>query len=365
MKNGLNETDKILLEALQKDFPLVSKPFDLFAGICGITEDEVIQSVERLISDGVIREISAIFNAVELGYKSTLVALSAPAGSEDRIAGIINTHPGVSHNYYRDYKYNIWFTITIMEETDFEEELQKMLENVQDVEYLILPSIRTFKIGVNFKLRDSTESPKADNKKPEPGKMESSRAENIGSSVSRAAHVSISGHTEAPVKGISSVPRGLGLSEGDKKIILKLQEQMKIVERPWKEKASGLGMDENRLLDHIKDLKDRGAIKRISAVLRHRRVGYTANGMACFNINEEKIEQAGKILAQYPEVSHCYQRKTYPDWKYGLFAMVHCRSEDECRTIAFQMSKKIGCSDHIVLFSTKEYKKERVKYFME
>ena len=146
---------------------------------------------------------------------------------------------------------------------------------------------------------------------------------------------------------------------------MKLQEHMKIVQRPWEEISSGLDMDETELLGCIKDLKNKGAIKRISAVLRHRKVGYTANGMACFNIEESGIEQAGNTLAQYPEVSHCYQRKTYPDWKYSLFAMVHCHSEEECRLIAREMSNRIGCSDHIVLFSTKEYKKERVKNFME
>ena len=121
MKNVLTEIDKILLEVLQKDFPLVFRPFDHFAGVCGISEEEVILRVKKLISEGIIREISAIFNAGRLGYKSTLVALKAPGGLEDNIAGIISRHPGVSHNYFRNYKYNLWFTLTIMEETGFKD----------------------------------------------------------------------------------------------------------------------------------------------------------------------------------------------------------------------------------------------------
>ena len=344
MKNVLTEIDKTLLEVLQKDFPLVSRPFDHFAGVCGISEEEVILRIKKLISEGIIREISAIFNAGRLGYKSTLVALRAPEGLEDNIAGIINRHPGVSHNYFRNYKYNLWFTLVIMEETGFKEELEKLLEGAGDAGYLILPAIRTFKIGVDFKLTDGTKPGKAYQEKPETENAETG--------------------PEQIVK-TESLKAKTGPSGRDKKIIMNLQEHMKIVQRPWKEMSFGLGMSETELLGCIKDFKDKGAIKRISAVLRHRKIGYTANGMACFNISDEKIEQAGNTLAQYPEVSHCYQRKTCPDWKYSMFAMVHCRGEEECRSIAREMSKQIGCPEHIVLFSTKEYKKERVKYFME
>jgi DNA-binding Lrp family transcriptional regulator len=342
MNHRLTQTDKTLLELLQRDFPLVSRPFEHISSICGIPENEVIRRVNGLISRGFVREISAIFNAGRLGYKSTLVALSASAGSEDSMAEIINAHPGVSHNYFRNHKYNIWFTITVKEKIGFKEELQKLFEKVPEADYLILPSVRTFKIGVNFRLREK---------------------DNSGESVSE-----ISKAVNGDFDGGSRITRETsftGFSEEERKIILKLQEQMKIVERPWKEIAADLNMDEGSLLARIKELKDRGAIKRISAVLRHRKVGYTANGMACFNIAEEKIEEAGNILSGYPEVSHCYQRRTYSGWKYALFAMVHCRSEEECREIASEMAKKTGCSDYIVLFSTKEYKKERVKYFME
>jgi len=324
---SLTETDKILLEKIQKDFPLVSRPFDYFGSICGISEDEVISKTVTLVSKGIIREISAIFNSGRLGYKSTLIALETPDDSIETVARTINSHAGVSHNYLRNYKYNIWFTLTIKEDKDFGEELKKLFHGEKIVRYLILPAVKTYKIGVNFKLTGRNNK-------------------NAGET--------------APV-----TKKRMKLSESDRKLINKLQEDLSIIARPWEKMASELKISEQDLFDHIEYLKEREAIKRISAVLRHRKVGYSSNGMACFNILEADIESAGKTVARYPEVSHCYQRKTHPGWEYSLFAMVHTRKEEECRLIIDGMSKKIGCSDYLILFSLREYKKERVKYFME
>jgi len=105
-------------------------------------------------------------------------------------------------------------------------------------------------------------------------------------------------------------------------------------------------------------------MRRFAAVLRHQKAGFTANGMICWRIPEEKLPDLGYRLAAYPQVSHCYQRPVYPDWPYSVFSMVHALSREKCEEIARQMSEEIGISDYAILYSTKEYKKERVKYYV-
>ena len=81
---------------------------------------------------------------------------------------------------------------------------------------------------------------------------------------------------------------------------------------------------------------------------------------------EAEIEEAGLRAAKFPQVSHCYQRPAYPPrWPYNLFAMIHGQSEEEVERIAAAIAEKTGIKDYVILYSTTEYKKERVKYFME
>ena len=320
----LNETDKRILEEIQKDFPLVSNPFKEIGIKCNITEQETIDKIQKFSSENIIREISAILNASMIGYKSILVAVKANNDSINKVAEKINQHPGVSHNYLRENKYNIWFTLTIKQEFSFHNEVKNILGSKGVSGYLILPSINTFKIGVNFRFSED----KVDQQKP------------------------VNSFTNKQVE----------LKSDQKLIINKLQENFNIVSNPYKSICEYLNISEFRLFEQIKELKKAGMIKRISAVLRHRNIGFDFNGMTCLKIPDDKIKSAGEKTALFPEVSHCYQRPTFPDWPYSLFAMIHSRTKKECFDIVNKISKKIECSDYIVLFSTKEFKKERVKY---
>jgi DNA-binding Lrp family transcriptional regulator len=105
-------------------------------------------------------------------------------------------------------------------------------------------------------------------------------------------------------------------------------------------------------------------MRRFSAVLRHRRLGYTANGMACWVVPESRIETVGQLAARHPQVSHCYQRPAYPPrWPYTLFTMIHGRTRDQVGEIVVQLAQETGLEQYEVLYSTHEFKKERVKYF--
>jgi DNA-binding Lrp family transcriptional regulator len=130
--------------------------------------------------------------------------------------------------------------------------------------------------------------------------------------------------------------------------------------------AARLGLSEEDLLDKARELQAAGIMRRFSAVLRHRRVGYVANGMACWVVPEAQIEAAGRRAADFPQVSHCYQRPPCPPrWPYTLFTMIHGQSRDEVEQIVAHIAQETGIAQCDVLYSTREFKKERVRYFEE
>jgi DNA-binding Lrp family transcriptional regulator len=117
------------------------------------------------------------------------------------------------------------------------------------------------------------------------------------------------------------------------------------------------------LIEHANDLQRRKIMRRFSAVLYHRKAGFRANAMGVWKVPEERVEEVGNMFAQYQAVSHCYQRPIYEDWPYALFSMVHGRSVEECEAILATMAEESGLSDFASLYSTREYKKTRVRYF--
>jgi DNA-binding Lrp family transcriptional regulator len=106
-------------------------------------------------------------------------------------------------------------------------------------------------------------------------------------------------------------------------------------------------------------------MRRFAAILRHRDAGFTANGMIVWRVPEEIVDKVGYKLAAFPQVSHCYRRPTYPDWKFNIFSMIHARSINAAEKIAEEISNTIKINDYKILFSSREFKKERVKYFEE
>lgn len=151
----------------------------------------------------------------------------------------------------------------------------------------------------------------------------------------------------------------------EKEIVRALQKGLPLVSRPFADMAEKLGISEEKLIDTIRDMVDRGLIRRFGAAVRHQDLGFTANAMVVWNVPDSDIERAGDLFSSFPEVSHCYQRKTSGEWRHNLYTMVHGRTGDECRASAKAMSEASGIRDYLVLFSTEELKKESMKYFTE
>jgi len=151
------------------------------------------------------------------------------------------------------------------------------------------------------------------------------------------------------------------MDEIDKKLLKSTQDGIPIVSEPFKQIAKELALPEEEVLRRLDNLLKDGVIRRFGASIGHRAIGITANAMCTWNVPEEKVETVGAIMAGFPEVTHCYERPRFPDWKYNLFTMIHAYSRDECEKIAREISIATGIKDYSILFSEREFKKTGVR----
>ncbi len=153
------------------------------------------------------------------------------------------------------------------------------------------------------------------------------------------------------------------LTDLEKKIIAALQEDMAITERPYLEISETLGIAEDTLLETLQSLCERGIIRRYGATLRHQKTGFKANAMAAWQVAENRVEEVGKRLASFRQVSHCYRRNPTTGWPFNLYTMIHANDEESCRQTARHMSQEAGVENYSLLFSRKELKKTSMVYF--
>ena len=326
----MDELDKELLNEIQWTFPLVTRPFDSIAKKFDTTTSIVKERLTHLKEIGVLRQLSAIFDTRKLGYTSSLVAMEIEPDKLEYVASQINRHPGVSHNYERDHEFNLWFTLAVPPGSDLKTELDKFntLTGIRKVR--MLPTLQLFKIGVKLDMVDEKKHDVA----PTEAKKE--------------------------IKNVKFEP-----TEKDKEFIRELQKDMEIIDEPFLKSANNLGMTENELFEKMKHYEEIGVMRRFAAILRHRQVGFTANGMIVWKVPEDRISDVGAKLGAFPQVSHCYERPTYPDWPYNVFSMIHCKTHDEANDMAKTIQDQIHVDDYRILFSSREFKKTRVEYFVE
>jgi DNA-binding Lrp family transcriptional regulator len=328
----LDETDRRLLNLLQGSFPLAERPYAEIARLAEVPEDEVLRRTARLLEERIIREVTPIFDTRVLGYKSMLVAAKVDPEHPWRAAKIINSHPGVSHNYLRDHDFNIWFTIAT--EPGSKLGLEGTLEVLQRLtgaeSVRQLPTLRLFKIRMDLEMEKGTEA--------------------------LAAAAEAVDHKE---------PEAIPLSELDIAVIRATQGPMEPVAEPFAAPAAELGMPVAKLLEHLEDMRERKALRRVAAILFHRRAGFSANGMGVWKVPEERILELGPRMAAYRGISHCYQRPTYADWPYSVFTMAHGRSKEECDAILDTIAAETGIEERRTLYSSTEFKKVRLLYFTD
>ncbi|MCD6585835.1 MAG: Lrp/AsnC family transcriptional regulator [Desulfobacteraceae bacterium] len=149
----------------------------------------------------------------------------------------------------------------------------------------------------------------------------------------------------------------------ERKIIALVQGDLPVDKYPYRVIAEKVGTDEETVLSVLRDLNDRGIIRRFGATLRHQKTGFTANAMVAWRVDEDRAEEVGKRMASFDQVSHCYRRNPAKDWPYNLYTMVHAADETACRKIVATISEKTAVVDYEILFSRKELKKTSMQYF--
>ena len=315
-----------LLYRMQHSFPVTDKPFHVLADELNTTPQKVMETVRRLKEEKIIRQTSAIFDTKRLGYRSSLVAFKVDEGKIDEAAQIINAHPGVSHNYLRNHDYNIWFTMAVAPDSTLglERTIEILKERSGAREAITLPTLKMFKISVKM---DTT------GKKAKKEKLK------------RVAH-----------KEIELTPLHIDM-------IKVLQRDIEIVEEPFKEAAESLDLPYEAFFALADELRESGVMRRYATILNHRKAGFGANAMSVWSVPEERGEEIGKQLAEFSAVSHCYLRPRYPNWPYNLFAMVHAKTQDECDALIEEMAQETGLEEYGKLYSTVEFKKQRLVYF--
>lgn len=330
---ALTDQDRELLNAVQWDFPLEPRPYAALGDRLGLSEPEVRARIAAVKDTGVLRQLSAIFDTRALGYNSSLVAARIDPDRVDEAAATISAHPGVSHNYKRNHSFNLWYTIAVPPGEALDEHLEVLHQQSGAIVTRKLPTLKLYKIGVKLDMTGQTAADAkvavADHERPE-------RRE----------------HMDAPV-----------LSDLEIAAIRVVQEDLPLVERPFAAQAAELGCSEDEVLGLLASFKDRKLMRRFAAVMNHRTAGFKANAMGVWAVPDDRLDEIGPAMAGFALVSHCYQRPTYPDWPYSVFTMVHGKHSRDCETTIAAIRDETGVDEYALLWSIKEYKKTRVRYF--
>jgi siroheme decarboxylase len=328
----LDEFDKRLLNLMQGSFPIAPRPYAAVAEAAGVPEEQVLARVQELLDERIIRQVTPIFDTRALGYSSMLVAAKVDPENPWRAANIINAHPGVSHNYLRNHEFNIWFTIAT--EPDSPLGLEKTLEVLSEIagaeSIRQLPTLKLFKIRMDLEMEGGTDA------------------------LSKAAETAEPAETERQP-----------YDDRDIAVIRALQGDLPVISEPYAPAAQELGMAVPELLAHLEQMQQRRLLRRVAAILYHRRAGFSANGMGVWKVPEDRIMEIGPRMAAFRGISHCYQRPTYQDWPYSVFTMAHGRSKEECDAVLTSIAEQTGIDERATLYSSTEFKKIRLLYFTD
>jgi DNA-binding Lrp family transcriptional regulator len=318
----MTKLQKQLCNALQEGLPICQKPYADLAQFMGIDEKTILQETKELKEAGLIRRICALINYRALGLTGTLVAAHIPQENIQEVIEAVNSLENVSHNYLREHYYNLWFTL----QDKSREQIEVTLSNLSGrfgIDFYSLPVERVFKLDVRFD------------------------AEGEGQLAGDIEQIQDSEIVE--------------LNKNEKQILSKLEDDLDVISEPF-DFLSSEGLKTDEVLRIIQGLIDKGVIRRIAAVVDHRKLGFVANILFCSKVPADKIIEAGKALARFGMVSHCYQRKPIEKWPYNLYAMMHGRSIGEIQHLINRFTETQRIDSFELLPTAAELKKQPVRH---
>jgi siroheme decarboxylase len=309
--------DLAFVNRWQRGFPLDARPFARM----GISEDQALATLRSLRQLGVIDRVGPVFRPNTVGA-SSLAAMSVPPERLAGVAALVSGQPGVNHNYEREHRYNLWFVVTGRDAITVEKTI-RTLEEATGLRVLRLPLLEEFHVDLGFDLesRDAT----------------------------RAA---------AP----QSFPP---LSQAERRLVAATVDGLPLIPEPYAAIAIKAGMTDEEVVSHLEAMLADGRIRRIGAVVRHRRLGYEANAMAVWDVPDERVPALGRLLARDPAVTLCYRRaRALPDWPYNLYCMVHGKQRNLVTDEVQRLGAACGLDafPHAVLFSSRCFTQRAARY---
>lgn len=317
----IDHRDRDLLDSLQAEVPLSSTPFALIGQQIDMSEKEVLKRTDRLKKEGLIRQISGVFDPRACGYRLSLVAAKVDPDRIDAAAGAISGHPGVYQNYRRNHDFNLWFTIAVPPNSRLGlERTVEILGGEAECEAVrLLPALRSFKASAD------------------------------------AAHDDGGAEEEGT--------EGAGLTPAEIETIRLLQKDLPLHPRPFDVLARGTKLSGDDLVAGARAFASRQQMRRFAALVDARRSNFSASVMGVWRVAPDRIDAVGAAMAEHKSVSQCYLRPTYDDWPYNVFTIVHGRSVDECEAILAELSAATGVHEMRALFPVKEFKRTRLAFF--
>lgn len=322
----LAPVDLALVDRFQRDLPLIPRPYQAMGKAIGISESSVIARLARHHASGIVSRVGAVFKPHSIGM-STLAAMAVPRQAVDSVATLVNGYPAINHNYEREHRYNLWF-VAVGEDESAVESVLLDIESRTGLPVLRLPLLRDFHIDLGFSLAGTTK---------------------VG---------------RRPARPVGMVGRQ-SLSTEEQQLVAALNPGLPFVSRPFREIARAIGSSENNVIGHLEAWLAAGIIRRLGVVVRHHELGYRANGMVVWDIDDSTLASAGRQLATFPWVTLCYQRpRRLPEWPYNLFTMVHGLNKAAVAAQVAQMAAeaKIEEAPRETLFSTRRFKQTGARY---
>lgn len=329
-----------LLAIIQDGFPLVERPYKALAEMLNDSEQDVFDEVENLRASGVIRRIGGVYDSKKLGFISRLCAGKVPASSLDfsaephaqtpmeKFATVVMSEPAITHNYIRSHEYNVWFTVIAENESAVQTVVDRVCAQTDLHDVHVLTATKKYKINTVM------------------GKGAGAPSKNVFASAVR----------QSPENALTEADRTrIHIACGDIPHSL----------TPFKD--WGVSCDELR-----EDLAAK-CMRRFGAILRHQDAGFPCNAMVCFRLDEKRMtsgesslansESAGSLLAKKHYVSHCYERPSFENFPYNLYAMMHAQTPEELDGYIKESVALLDNPEYVVLHSLKELKKTSFRFF--
>ena len=339
-----NEQEAAALVALQRGIPLTERPFAELGKGVGLSEEVVLAFVRRLFAAGDVRRFGGVFDARRLGYRSALCAMAVPREALAETVRKVAALRGVTHAYERGWPAelpaelpggpggrswpNLWFTLAAPA-VGFVETLESLRAACSPYVIYDLPATRRFKIDVVFDVRTRERDERVE--------------------------------PRSPAEELSSPP--YVPDETEKALIRTLEGNVPVGERFFAPVAEAAGLSEAALLERLRAWRTQGVMRRIGLLLRHREIGFKANGMCCWDVAENEVQEKGRLLASRPEVTHCYERPKLALFPFRLYAMIHTTSWQGTQQLFERISSDVGLQGGQLLLSLSEFKKTSMRFF--